>query len=343
MVLTRAMRAAKVIEESRKEQMRYDEATGEKIETGMKRKRVSPPLSYTEEKRGRISIELRQECDWEAVYSTDQFAYLYSQEESSLFDVLPSPNHSRAILVDWLIEVHFTFQLEEATLYLALTLLNDYFKKETTRKDELQLIGITALFIAAKYEEVNPPDLQDCVYVTDQTYTEIEVLEMEKKILHTLNWRLSKPTAYPWILRLLQNHSKKIQCIAHFYAQSLLLNLFLSGSNQQDLMHKPSLLAAVAVYKALEYDHTAWDFKFSTLSGGAYSAEQLAQIHIPHVPIDLNAIVTKFSHVSYYHVYSSTQQQQQPTLTPLQRTTTNVVTASQTASQASGDHPFSAF
>lgn len=57
---------------------------------------------------------------------------------------------------------------------------------KTTSRQNLQLVGVAALFIASKYEELYPPEVRDFVYITDDTYTKHEVIEMEKHILKVI-------------------------------------------------------------------------------------------------------------------------------------------------------------
>lgn len=45
------------------------------------------------------------------------------------------------------------------------------------------LIGTTALFISSKYEEIYPPDIGEFVYITDDSYSKLQILNMEKVIL----------------------------------------------------------------------------------------------------------------------------------------------------------------
>lgn len=84
----------------------------------------------------------------------------------------------RAILVDWLVDVHSQFQLKEETLALTLRLFDDYLSltEEITKKN-LQLIGITCLWMASKYEEIYPPKISMYSSVTDNTYTKNDIHE----------------------------------------------------------------------------------------------------------------------------------------------------------------------
>jgi hypothetical protein len=60
----------------------------------------------------------------------------------------------RAILVDWLVEVHMKFRLVPETLYLCINILDRYLSIVDVERSKLQLVGVTALFIACKYEEI---------------------------------------------------------------------------------------------------------------------------------------------------------------------------------------------
>lgn len=76
----------------------------------------------------------------------------------------------RAILVDWIIEVHLKFKLQPETLFIAINIMDRYLEKVRVEKGYLQLVGVTALMIAAKYEEIYPPEVKDFVFITDKAY-----------------------------------------------------------------------------------------------------------------------------------------------------------------------------
>ena len=83
----------------------------------------------------------------------------------------------RSILVDWLVEVHLKFKLVPETLYLTINLIDRFLQKEDVSRPKLQLVGVTSLLIASKYEEIYPPELRDLVYICDRAYTKTEVRE----------------------------------------------------------------------------------------------------------------------------------------------------------------------
>ena len=81
----------------------------------------------------------------------------------------------RSILVDWLVEVHLKFKLVPETLYLTVNIIDRYLVKTEVSRPKLQLVGVTALLIASKYEEIYPPELRDLVYICDRAYSKLEV------------------------------------------------------------------------------------------------------------------------------------------------------------------------
>ena len=81
----------------------------------------------------------------------------------------------RSILVDWLVEVHLKFKLVPETLYLTINLIDRYLERKEVSRPKLQLVGVTCLLIASKYEEIYPPELRDLVYICDRAYTKNDV------------------------------------------------------------------------------------------------------------------------------------------------------------------------
>lgn len=75
--------------------------------------------------------------------------------------------HMRAILIDWLIDVHRKFRLRDETLYLTVNFVDRYLSRKRVDRQSLQLVGVVSMWVASKYEEVYPPQLGDFVYITD--------------------------------------------------------------------------------------------------------------------------------------------------------------------------------
>lgn len=107
----------------------------------------------------------------------------------------------RAILVDWLVDVHLKFKLLPETLFLTVNLIDRYLEKSTVSRQKLQLVGVAAMLIAAKYEEIYPPEVKEFEYVTDRAYKKEEILDMEGKILSCLNFNLTTPSSLKFLER----------------------------------------------------------------------------------------------------------------------------------------------
>lgn len=124
----------------------------------------------------------------------------YLGSESSKNGIKP---RMRNFLVDWLVEVHQQFSLIQETLYLTIAILDRYLQVEgghTTTK-QLQLVGVSAMLVAAKYEEMYPPEIGDFVYITDKAYKESEIRTMEIAIIKALNFDLGRPLPINFLRR----------------------------------------------------------------------------------------------------------------------------------------------
>ncbi len=77
----------------------------------------------------------------------------------------------RKVLLDWLVEVHANFKLLPETLFITVNLIDRYSALCQIERKNYQLLGVTCMLIAAKYEEIYPPYIKDFVYITDQAYT----------------------------------------------------------------------------------------------------------------------------------------------------------------------------
>ena len=148
----------------------------------------------------------------------------------------------RAILVDWLVEVHLKFKLVPETLYLTVNLIDRYLSVKEVKRPKLQLIGVSCLLIASKYEEIYPPELRDLVYVCDRAYSGNEILEMEGGILKALGYQVTTPSAFYFLLRDLKaaHADKRIVQLACFVLDGTLQSYGL-------LHYLPSQLAAGAI------------------------------------------------------------------------------------------------
>jgi len=104
----------------------------------------------------------------------------------------------RTILVDWLIDVHLKFKLMPETLFLCVDIIDRYLDQRPVTRQQLQLVGVVGMLLAAKYEEIYPPEVKDFIYISANTYTREEVLRMERQVLKAIDFNLTVPTIYPF-------------------------------------------------------------------------------------------------------------------------------------------------
>ena len=120
----------------------------------------------------------------------------------------------RSILVDWLIEVHRKFELMPETLFLTINIVDRFLSMKSVSRRELQLVGISSMLIASKYEEIWAPEVvlvffvfiygqghNDFVCISDNAYVREQILVMEKTILEKLEWLMTVPTPYVFLVR----------------------------------------------------------------------------------------------------------------------------------------------
>lgn len=149
----------------------------------------------------------------------------------------------RSILVDWLIEVGEEYKLHTETLFLAVNYIDRFLSYMSVQRAKLQLVGTACMFIAAKYEEIYPPDVTEFCYITDDTYSKRQVLRMEQLVLGVLNFECAPPTAHFFV-----NHIAGLAgCTqrATFLAQYLTELTLIDG--ESFMAFPPSIVACAAV------------------------------------------------------------------------------------------------
>jgi len=150
----------------------------------------------------------------------------------------------RSVLVDWLVGVHLQFKLLPETVYTTVAILDRYMQNNVTAvsRNTLQLVGVAAMLIASKYEEIYAPEVKDFVYITDRAYTEKDIMKMELNILHGLEFNLGRPLP----LHFLRRASKAggVEAITHTLAKYI---MELSLGEYSLVGEAPSRLAAAAL------------------------------------------------------------------------------------------------
>ncbi|XP_009996673.1 PREDICTED: cyclin-A1 [Chaetura pelagica] len=210
----------------------------------------------------------------------------------------------RAILVDWLVEVGEEYKLRTETLYLAVNFLDRFLSCMSVLRGKLQLVGTAAILLAAKYEEIYPPEVDELVYITDDTYTKRQLLRMEQLLLKVLAFDLTVPTINQFLLQYFQRHGvcMRTENFARYLAELSLLEA------DPFLKYLPSQTAAAA-YCLANYavNRSFWPETLAAYTG--YSLSEivpcLTDLHKAclDAPLcQLQAIREKYKHTKYLQV-----------------------------------------
>ncbi|KAK8216514.1 G2/mitotic-specific cyclin CYB1 [Phyllosticta capitalensis] len=178
----------------------------------------------------------------------------------------------RGILVDWLLEVHTRFRLLPETLFLAVNIIDRFLSRKIVQLDRLQLVGVTAMFIASKYEEVLSPHVQNFRHVADDGFTEDEILSAERFVLAALDYDLSFPNP--------MNFLRRISKADNYDIQTRTLGKYLleiSCLDHRFIAYPPSQISAAAMYLArLVLERGEWDNVLAHYSG--YTEEEIQPV-----------------------------------------------------------------
>lgn len=184
-------------------------------------------------------------------YVVEIFDYLRVLETSTM----PNPDymehqdnlewHLRGVLVDWLIEVHTRFHLLPETMFLAVNIIDRFLSSRVVELDRLQLVGITAMFIASKYEEVLSPHVQNFKHVADDGFSEEEILKAERFMLGALDYDLSYPNPMNFLRRISKadNYDIQTRTLGKYLLEISLLD-------HRFMEYHPSHIAAGSMYLA---------------------------------------------------------------------------------------------
>lgn len=175
----------------------------------------------------------------------------------------------RGVLVDWLAEVHNKFKLLPETLFLSVNLIDRFLSCRTVSLIKLQLVGVTALFIASKYEEVMAPSVQNFIYMSDGGFTDQEILQAERYMLQALNFELCYPSPMNFLRRISKadNYDIHSRTVAKYLMEIPLLD-------HSFLECAPSMISGAALCLARRMmGQTDWDANLTHYSG--YTHDEL--------------------------------------------------------------------
>ncbi|XP_059454223.1 cyclin-A3-2-like [Corylus avellana] len=191
-------------------------------------------------------------------YASDIYEYLRKTEMEPKRRPLPDylekvqkgvTANMRGILVDWLVEVAEEYKLLPDTLYLSISYVDRFLSLDVVNKQKLQLLGVSSMLIASKYEEISPPDVADFCSITDNTYNKKEVVKMEADILKMLKFEMGNPTlktflrSFTSVAQENYNPNLQLEFLGYYLAELSLLDY-------KCVKFLPSLVAASVIFLA---------------------------------------------------------------------------------------------
>lgn len=147
----------------------------------------------------------------------------------------------RGVLMDWVVQVHQRFNLLPETLFLTANYIDRFLSVKIVSLGKLQLVGATAIFVAAKYEEVNCPTIAEIIYMVDNGYTADELLKAERFMLSMLQFEMGWPGPMSFLRRISKadDYDLETRTLAKYFLEVTIMDERFVGC-------KPSFLAAGA-------------------------------------------------------------------------------------------------
>ncbi|KAL3351626.1 hypothetical protein AABB24_019950 [Solanum stoloniferum] len=214
-----------------------------------------------------------------SAYASDIYDYLHQMEIEKKRRPLPDylekvqkdvSTNMRGILVDWLVEVAEEYKLLSDTLYLAVSYIDRFLSVSVIPRQRLQLLGVSSMLIAAKYEEIKPPNVEDFAYITDNTFTKKDVVNMEASVLQSLKFEMGNPTTKTFLGRFTriaqegyENVDLQLEFLGYYLAELSLLDY-------NCVKFVPSLVAAAVIFLSrftLQPKSHPWSLALQRCSG----------------------------------------------------------------------------
>eukprot|EP01105_Mastigella_eilhardi_P020961 TRINITY_DN5034_c0_g2_i2.p1 TRINITY_DN5034_c0_g2~~TRINITY_DN5034_c0_g2_i2.p1 ORF type:complete len:441 (+),score=137.26 TRINITY_DN5034_c0_g2_i2:161-1483(+) len=243
-------------------------------------------------------------------YVKEIFSYLREKEMTERIDCTYMTRQRdinakmRGILVDWMAEVHLKFKLLNETLFLSVLIVDKYLAHHEVPRQQLQLLGVTAMLIASKVEEIYAVAVNDLVFICDKACSAKEIRTFERKVLRDIGWQLNTPSP----LYFLRRFSKAGRADSTMHTMSKYL-IELSLLDYQLLEHLPSQVAAAAVYLTRRmydvrpyWNETLQYYTKCTEEDVCPCARHLQSMFVSQNASNLKCIFKKYSSPRFYEV-----------------------------------------
>eukprot|EP00826_Nyctotherus_ovalis_P061873 TRINITY_DN8853_c0_g3_i1.p1 TRINITY_DN8853_c0_g3~~TRINITY_DN8853_c0_g3_i1.p1 ORF type:complete len:396 (-),score=95.83 TRINITY_DN8853_c0_g3_i1:129-1316(-) len=209
-------------------------------------KQIQPPITDLEQQ----TINIIQEYGKEIEHYEKQL-----EESNEVKDCLAKHGitpQMRAKMINWMVEVLASFKTNDRTFFLSVNTMDRYLKASSRKEaSELHLIGVTSMFLASKYEDIQPLRMST-VYekIGHKKLEKASILECESDILKKLDYFLQAPTVCQFIKKYIaqgpwKSHKSLIGRMSIYFAKMCAYDYSFSET-------KNSLFAAGVLYVSLK-------------------------------------------------------------------------------------------
>ncbi|KAI9917547.1 hypothetical protein PsorP6_012347 [Peronosclerospora sorghi] len=206
----------------------------------------------------------------------------------------------RAVLVDWLIEVHQRFELETQTLHLTVNYVDRYLAQSSVTSQRFQLVGVAALLIASKFEEIYPCDMDDLLYICERSYTKEDLINCERDLLNVFKFNLAVPSISSFLgyyLHHFEEEGGTVEHLANYFAEYSLLHFSFGATYEPSIVACACLLTAYCYFEN-QSPSLVWSYRLRELTGYPVEAivpcaRDLSSLLIQ--PTELTAVTAKYS------------------------------------------------
>lgn len=138
----------------------------------------------------------------------------------------------RAVLLEWVHQVHDRFNLLPETFFLCINFIDRFLSLKVVSIAKLQLVGAVALFVAAKYEEINCPSVNEIVFMVDNGYSVEEILKAERFMLQLLDYDMGYPGPMSFLRRVSKadNYDLETRTLAKYLLEVMVVDERFVGS-----------------------------------------------------------------------------------------------------------------
>ncbi|KAG7192670.1 uncharacterized protein KQ657_001451 [Scheffersomyces spartinae] len=216
-------------------------------------RQIFDELEHVMRKFSRAALDPNDEDTYDATmvaeYAPEIFNYMHELEHK----LAPDPNYidrqeelrweMRAVLMDWVVQVHQRFSLLPETLYLAVNYIDRFLSKRKVSLSRFQLVGAVALFLAAKFEEINCPTIQEVAYMADNVYSIDDFKKAERFMIDVLEFDMGWPGPMSFLRRTSKadDYDYETRTLAKYFLEITIMD-------HRFVASQPSWLAAGAHY-----------------------------------------------------------------------------------------------